>query len=1039
MLTVSARIARTDQPGAPLEPLVLGLDGGERLGEGFRWQLELAASAAIDPGTVLGQRALVAIRRAGDEQAPRLISAVVTAWEALGTIDLPGPAATTRHAYRARLEPALARLEHDLGDGVLAGVSGPAAVERLLAAYDRTALAVERCTLHITRQRYPRQQVVRWREPTAAAVRRLLAEEGIFGYYIHQDAPGGGGLGSHTLVLADTNQASAVAPAGTAEDPSVQELRRRTVNPVVEGVVRGRGDPAAAHRRLWRWTSCDLDGPSAVAAADHDYRRWPAEAQVKDTAERPLHLRDLGIEPPADALVRHEFPAGMAALGDGHSFAASDAANRRIAGDLAEWIADARAGEQLCRRRRLHGEGDHIGLQAGTRMSFAGEDPVRAGFLVVGERLTIRPALSVASDPALDQQPALRDALLALARTAAEARWTRPAFALLDDLPQIPGATLGWQGLGLEARCAVEALPLAVPFFPARSQPRPAPGGIHFATVVGGDGRGDGPPGVHTDRLARVQVEFPWAPGQPTGWIRVVQAQAGAGGGMLAVPRIGDEVAVAFAWGGSDQPVVLGGLFGDARLPPHDPGVAPARTVWRSRRTGAPPASPNRVLPDDLEIGHVPRPDGGEPGWGLADPERSGAEAAMAGWRCNELSLDDTAGAERADLFAARGLNLSAGEDLVVSAGRRLVLEAGELLCIRVGNTMLTMEHGELKLGVYNTDAPAGSAALSLSPLDLVASAPVVSLTGMMSATMRSSGSSVATELAGVSITGASAEITTDLIGAASGVIEPVSTLIATGAVSPWDTASYDRREVPQAAFNYPTGAVVAQLVDEALVAGALIGRLAVLGYKRENALGSATMSCIGGTAEIYASPFSALAAVTAVTGGVYTGISSAFAEYPSGESHQDRAANTMHIAFKYMADAVAGAGLVFNTWGRLPLAHWQLGSSGGTSQRSLDHDEQHGSSSELVLDSSSDSGSSSSSSLESRSSHEHAVILALDSDSTTGSSSEETAEGTSDALHLVVNAEAQESSSISSSSDDIFCSATSSLSVNDDEIHSIN
>ncbi|MCK6488866.1 MAG: type VI secretion system Vgr family protein [Planctomycetes bacterium] len=1038
MLTVTARIARTDQPGAPLEPLVLGLDGGERLGEGFRWQLEIAATAAVDPGTVLGQRALVAIRRAGDEQAPRLISAVVTAWESLGSIDLPGAEATARQAYSARLEPALARLEHDLGDGVLAGVSGPAAVEHLLAAYDHTALAVERCALHITRQRYPRQQVVRWREPTAAAVRRLLEEEGIFSYYIHQDGPGGG-LGSHTLVLADTNQASAVAPAGTVEDPSVQELRRRTVNPVVEGVVRGRGDPAAAHRRLWRWTSRDLDGPSAVAAADHDYRRWPAEAQVRDAAERPLHLRDLGIEPPADALVRREFPAGMAALGDGQSFAASDAANRRIAGDLAEWIADGRAGEQLCRRRRLHGEGDHIGLQAGTRMSFAGEDPARAAFLVVGERLTIRPALSVASDPALDQQPALRDALRALARTAAEARWTRPAFALLEDLPQVPGVSLGWQGLGLEARCAVEALPLAVPFFPARSQPRPAPGGIHFATVVGADGRGDGAPGVHTDRLARVQVEFPWAPGQPTGWIRVVQAQAGAGGGMLAVPRIGDEVAVAFAWDGSDQPVVLGGLFGDAHLPPHDPSAAPARTVWRSRRTGAPPASPNRVLPGDLEIDRVPRPDGGEPGWGLADPGRSGAEAAMAGWRCNELSLDDTAGAERADLFAARGLNLSAGEDLVVSAGRRLVLEAGELLCIRVGNTMLTMEHGELKLGVYNTDAPSGSAALSISPLDLVASAPVVSLTGLMSASMRSSGSGVATELAGVSIAGASIEATSDLFAAACGTIEPVSTLIATGAVSPWDTASYDRREVPQAAFNYPTGSVVAQLVDEALVAGALMGRLAVLSYKSENALGSATMACIGGTAEIYASPFSPLAARNTIAAGVLGGLSAAFAEYPSGESHQDRAANAMHITFKYLADFVAGAALATNTWFRPPTAHWVLGSSGGSSQRSLDHSAQHGSASSLTLDSDSDSGSSSSSSISSSSSSEHAVILVVDSDSTAASSSEETGESTSEALHLVVNAEAQESSSITSSTDDIFRSSTSTMSVNDDDLHSIN
>ena len=59
----------------------------------------------------------------------------------------------------------------------------------------------------------------------------------------------------------------------------------------------------------------------------------------------------------------------------------------------------------------------------------------------------------------------------------------------------------------------------------------------------------------------RVRLTLPWLDGKYTsGWARVVQAGAGAGGGQLLLPEVGDEVLVGFSDGDLDSAYVLGGL-----------------------------------------------------------------------------------------------------------------------------------------------------------------------------------------------------------------------------------------------------------------------------------------------------------------------------------------------------------------------------------------------------------------------------------------------------------------------------------------------
>lgn len=85
------------------------------------------------------------------------------------------------------------------------------------------------------------------------------------------------------------------------------------------------------------------------------------------------------------------------------------------------------------------------------------------------------------------------------------------------------------------------------------------------------------------DKRGRVKVKYPWLPGEPeSDWARVLHRGAGKDRGLLIVPRVNDEVLVAFQHGSPDHPVVLGGTYnGVDTAPPHG-GEAPDRDVWRT-------------------------------------------------------------------------------------------------------------------------------------------------------------------------------------------------------------------------------------------------------------------------------------------------------------------------------------------------------------------------------------------------------------------------------------------------------------------------
>jgi type VI secretion system secreted protein VgrG len=110
-----------------------------------------------------------------------------------------------------------------------------------------------------------------------------------------------------------------------------------------------------------------------------------------------------------------------------------------------------------------------------------------------------------------------------------------------------------------------EGLPLAIPFRPARVTPRARVDGPQTAIVTGPAGSE-----IHTDKYGRVQVLFHWERGAVTScWVRVGSPWAGAQWGGVHIPRVGQEVIVAFLEGDPDRPIIVGSVYNAEQMPPY--------------------------------------------------------------------------------------------------------------------------------------------------------------------------------------------------------------------------------------------------------------------------------------------------------------------------------------------------------------------------------------------------------------------------------------------------------------------------------------
>ncbi len=107
--------------------------------------------------------------------------------------------------------------------------------------------------------------------------------------------------------------------------------------------------------------------------------------------------------------------------------------------------------------------------------------------------------------------------------------------------------------------------------------------GTQTAFVVGDPGEE-----IDVDEQGRVKVLFHWdrrriREGEPTRRIRVSQAWAGPGYGLMNVPRVGDEVVVAYLDGDPDEPLIVGRVHNVKAPPPLQLPAEKTRSIWKSK------------------------------------------------------------------------------------------------------------------------------------------------------------------------------------------------------------------------------------------------------------------------------------------------------------------------------------------------------------------------------------------------------------------------------------------------------------------------
>jgi type VI secretion system secreted protein VgrG len=129
------------------------------------------------------------------------------------------------------------------------------------------------------------------------------------------------------------------------------------------------------------------------------------------------------------------------------------------------------------------------------------------------------------------------------------------------------------------------AIAKSVVFRPMIRTPRPIVAGTQTALVVGPSGSE-----INVDKYGRVQVQFFWErtdkndPGSSP-FVRVSTSWAGKQWGIIHIPRIGQEVVVAFEDGNPDRPIIVGSVYNPDMMPPYDLPGNKSQSGIKSRST----------------------------------------------------------------------------------------------------------------------------------------------------------------------------------------------------------------------------------------------------------------------------------------------------------------------------------------------------------------------------------------------------------------------------------------------------------------------
>ena len=285
-------------------------------------------------------------------------------------------------------------------------------------------------------------------------------------------------------------------------------------------------------------------------------------------------------------------------------------------------------------------------------------------------------------------------------------------------------------------------IPAALPYRPARVTPKPVVPGPQTAVVVGPAGEE-----IFCDKYGRVKVQFRWdREGKDdinsSCWLRVGTSWAGTQWGGIQIPRIGQDVIVAFEEGDPDRPIIVGSVYNATTMPPYTLPDNKTRSTLKSRSTPGGGADNFNELRFEDKMGSEEVYFHAEKDFNRVvennDTLKVGFDKKDKGDQTVEVFNSQTIkvgtpqsseGSQTTTIYKDRAATLTTGNDsLSVKMGNRsAVIEMGnDSLSIKMGN-----QTTKLDLGASSTEAMQ-SITLKVGQSSIVVDQMGVTIKGMM-------------------------------------------------------------------------------------------------------------------------------------------------------------------------------------------------------------------------------------------------------------------------------------------------------------------
>lgn len=253
-----------------------------------------------------------------------------------------------------------------------------------------------------------------------------------------------------------------------------------------------------------------------------------------------------------------------------------------------------------------------------------------------------------------------------------------------------------------------------LPFRSPRITAKPFVQGTQTAVVVGPEGEE-----IHTDKYGRVKVKFHWDrtgeanTGETSCWIRVGTPWAGHHWGMVHIPRVGQEVIVAFQEGDPDQPLIIGSVYNATHEPPYSlpDNKTQSGVKSLSSKEGDANSNFNEIRFEDKK---------GEEEIYL-HAEKNFTKVIKGGESVTVGGGDNGPTDQTIDISGNRKTTIQTGDEAIAiqNGKREVVLDLGDdLLTVKKGNQITKLDLGKIETeAMQSIELKVGDSSIKLDPM----------------------------------------------------------------------------------------------------------------------------------------------------------------------------------------------------------------------------------------------------------------------------------------------------------------------------------